>query len=156
MLGQHAHTPNGNTWEAGLHLVRYLKGARDLGLLFGRTSGSLGEYAAEPGEIVVYCDADWGGDLTNRRSRAGFALFRGHDLIGYASKKEPSVALSTGKAELMAACFGAGESISIMNKVAELEIDEWSGPSRVFSGNTATIQLSTNPSFSWLAKHIHM
>ncbi|KAK4698876.1 hypothetical protein P7C70_g7393, partial [Phenoliferia sp. Uapishka_3] len=150
VLSQFGSDPGKDHWDAGLHLVRYMKGARDQGLIFGRTTGELGAYGAEPGEFVVYCDASW----LVRRSRAGWASFRGHDLVNWSSTLEPSVALSTAEAELMAFCNGGKEELHLLMKSEELGIDEWKGPGRVYSDNDAALSLAANPSFSQRAKHI--
>ena len=53
-------------------------------------------------ELVAYCDADWAGDLTDRRSTTGYCTMMNNNLISWQSKKQTTVALSSTEAEYMA------------------------------------------------------
>eukprot|EP00253_Pinus_taeda_P028759 PITA_28759 len=79
-------------------VFRYLRGTSDYGLC----------YQGRPGldrvlDIHGFFDADWAGDLDQRRSTSGyvFNLFGG--AVSWMSKKQSVVALSTIEAEYMAA-----------------------------------------------------
>jgi hypothetical protein len=67
----HMHDP----WESHLtamkHILCYLQGTPDYGLL--RRSRST--------DLVVYTDADWAGCLDTRRSTSGYAVFLGDNLV---------------------------------------------------------------------------
>ena len=47
-------------------IMRYLKGIYDFGLYYKRT---------EKFELKAYTDADWGGNIDDRKSTSGGALF---------------------------------------------------------------------------------
>jgi hypothetical protein len=47
-------------------------------------------------EVLGYCDANWGGDLKDRRSTIGFVFMIGGGAISWSSKRQPTIALSTG------------------------------------------------------------
>ena len=51
--------------------------------------------------LGIYCDADWASDVTDRHSMTGYCagLSEGSSLISWKSRKQPTVALSTCKAE---------------------------------------------------------
>lgn len=52
-------------WEAVKRIVRYLKGTRKHSICFGGyTTGDM--------EVRGFVDADWGGDLDNRKSTSGY------------------------------------------------------------------------------------
>jgi len=51
---------------------------------------------------VGYCDADWAGDLDNRKSTSGYVFKVSKGAITWSSKKQPCVALSTDEAEYVA------------------------------------------------------
>ena len=48
--------------------------------------------------ISAYSDSDWGSDIQDRRSQAGWAIFYRNALIGWKSKKLPTISLSTAAA----------------------------------------------------------
>jgi hypothetical protein len=50
----------------------------------------------------AYSDADWGGDLDNRRSRSGYVIFLGKGPIVWCSKLQKTSALSSMEAEYIA------------------------------------------------------
>ncbi|MBW0478483.1 hypothetical protein O181_018198 [Austropuccinia psidii MF-1] len=50
-LSQFLETPGFTHWQSFLHVLRYLKGTQDLGLLYFRNMKK---------EIMAYSDADWG------------------------------------------------------------------------------------------------
>ncbi|XP_024196067.1 uncharacterized mitochondrial protein AtMg00810-like [Rosa chinensis] len=54
-------------------------------------------------EIAGYCDADWGGDLKDRKSTSGGYFFIGNNLVAWHSKKQNCISLSTAEAEYVAA-----------------------------------------------------
>jgi hypothetical protein len=48
--------------------------------------------------MVGYCDADWVGDLEDRRSTTGFVFMMGGGATSWSSKRQPLIALSTTEA----------------------------------------------------------
>ena len=57
--------PSKEHWTAVKRIMRYLKGTIDYGLCYDRSS---------PGECVGYFDADWAGDLNDRKSTSGLPV----------------------------------------------------------------------------------
>ena len=65
-------------------------------------------YGGSPNVLVVgYCDADYEGDIDTRRSTTGYTFLFCRSAISWNSKKQPTIALSTAKAEYMAATYAA-------------------------------------------------
>jgi hypothetical protein len=54
-------------------------------------------------DLIGYSDADWAGCKIDRKSTSGTCQFLGRSLVSWASKKQNFVALSTTKAEYIAA-----------------------------------------------------
>ena len=71
-------------------ILRYLKGTRNLGLMYEKTS----EYS-----LSGLCDADYVGDQLERKITFGNFHFLGNNLIAWSSKRQSSIALSTTEAE---------------------------------------------------------
>ena len=72
------------------HLLRYVRGTVDLGLVIHRSSTA---------ELVVYTNADWAGCPDTRRSTSGYAVFLGGNLVSWSSKRQPVVSRSSAEAE---------------------------------------------------------
>ena len=60
-------------------IMRYLKGTYDFGLYYKRT---------EKFDLKAYTDVDWGGNIDDRKSTSGGALFLGKRLVTWTSKKK--------------------------------------------------------------------
>jgi hypothetical protein len=70
--------------------------------------------------LVEYCDADWAGDLEDRRSTTRFVFIMGGGTISWSSKRQPIIALSTMEAEYMASTQATKEAIWMTKLMKEL------------------------------------
>jgi hypothetical protein len=68
----HMHDPREPHLTAMKHILRYLRGTSDFGLLLHHLSSS---------NLVVYTDAHWAGCPDTRHSMSGYAMFLGDNLI---------------------------------------------------------------------------
>ena len=73
--------------------MRYLKGTTRYGLLYSESDFK---------ECFGYSDADCAGDVNDYRSTSGYIFQFGGAAVSWKSRKQTSVALSTGEAEYMA------------------------------------------------------
>jgi hypothetical protein len=71
------HDPCEPHLAAAKHILRYLKGTLDHGLLLRCASTS---------NLVVYTDVEWAGCLDTRRFTSGYAVFLGDNLVSWSSK----------------------------------------------------------------------
>ena len=90
------------------HVLRYLHGTRDLGL----------RYEASERPLFGMSDSDW----AVRHSTGGFVFNFCRAAVSWSSKKQPTVALSSCEAELMALSEAAKEAIYLDEFVKELGI----------------------------------
>ncbi|XP_036346119.1 secreted RxLR effector protein 161-like [Rhagoletis pomonella] len=79
-------------WKAGKRILRYLSGFKGYGLLFTKSSR----------EIYGVVDADWGPNLTDRRSYSGYAFILAGAAISWEARKQRIVALSSTETQYMA------------------------------------------------------
>jgi len=92
LLSRYMSNPGPEHLQALDKLWIYLALTPDLGL----------HYYLDKPKMAGYTDADWGGDISTRRSTTGYIfLFRG-TLIAWNSKLQKTVALSSCEAEYMA------------------------------------------------------
>ena len=75
-------------------IFRYLNGTQNVGLWYSKNFSL---------ELIVYSDSDFVGCKLDRKSTSGVYHFLGANLISWSSRKQNSIALSTTKAEYVAA-----------------------------------------------------
>ncbi|CAL8134140.1 unnamed protein product [Prunus armeniaca] len=90
VVSQFMHSPSEDHMNAVLRILRYLKSAPGKGLMFSK-HGHL--------NIDGYSDADWAGDVTDRKFTSGYFTFVGGNVVTWRSKKQNVVALSSAEAE---------------------------------------------------------
>ena len=62
-------------------------------------------------ELTGYSDADWAGNLDDRKSTSGYAFNKGTWVVSWSSKKQPTVSLSSTKVEYKALCNATCEAV---------------------------------------------
>lgn len=103
-LAQFSSNPDDSHFKAAKRILRYLKGSAKFGLLFkGHETDKL--------ELIGYTDADWAGNITDRKSIGGYCFYLNKCLISHMSKKQRTVALSTAESETHAATEATKEAI---------------------------------------------
>ena len=85
--------PSQEHWTVVKRILRYLKGTVSLGLIYKRNGST---------ECTGYADADWAGDIPDRKSTSGYLFLLGGAAITWKSNKRTCVALSTAEAEYVA------------------------------------------------------
>ena len=98
------HSPQPTDWVQLKHLLRYLRGTVTHGLYFNRLPAK---------SITSFNDADWAGDVSDRRSTIGFLVYLGDNLVSWSSKKQPTVARSSIEAEYKALANASSELLWI-------------------------------------------
>ena len=96
-----------------------------------------------------YSDSDW----AVRHSTTGFVFNYCSAAISWTSKKQPTIALSSCEAELMAASEAAKEAIYLRGFLAELGQSD-DNPTKLSVDNQAAQDLAYNPEHHSRTKHI--
>ena len=91
VVSQFMHNPSESHMDAVMRILKYLKSAPGRGVLFSKHNNIL--------EVCGFTDADWAGNITDRRSTSGYFTFVGGNLITWKSKKQKVVARSSAEAE---------------------------------------------------------
>jgi len=81
-------------WKAAKHVLRYLRGTSQYGLWYRRI---------ERVKLQGFTYADWAGSPLDRKSTLGGIFNLGSAAVSWYNRKQRSLALSTAKAEYMAA-----------------------------------------------------
>ena len=103
-------------------------------------------------DIRGFVDVDWAGDLDQRISTSGyvFNLFGGAD--SWMSKKQSVVALSTTKAEYMAATHASKEVVWLQILCSSMGLVQEA--IRIDCDSQSAIFLAKNPAYHSKTKHI--
>nr|GEX76529.1 hypothetical protein [Tanacetum cinerariifolium] len=128
--------------ECHLHAVkrifRYLKGHPKLGLWYPKESLF---------DLVSFSDSDYGGATQDRKSTTRGCQFLGRRLISWQCKKQTIVAISTTKAEYVAAASCCGQVLWIQNQLLDYGL---SMPCEALSREFSTSILRLYVILSWV------
>ena len=125
-------------------IMRYLKGIDEFGLYYKRT---------EKFELNAHIDADWGGNINDRKSTSGGALFLGKRLVTWTSKKQSCTSQFTAEAEYIAAAINCTNIVWIKHLLKGMK-EEITKPVILYCDNTSAINISKNPVMHAKTKHI--
>ena len=133
--------PTKQHWTAVKRIMRYLRGTQNYGILYTRDCVT---------DVEGYSDADWAGDVNDRKSTSGYVFTISGGAVSWKSKKQTSVALSTAETEYMALASTAQEAMWMRQLTADLK----SAPSKattIYEDNQSAIEMAKNP-VSWKGK----
>lgn len=103
-------------------------------------------------DLVGYSDADWVGNLNDRRSTTGGCFYLGENLISWHTKKQNSMSFSSTQSEYIAAGSVYTQLIWMTKMLNDYGIDAKSY--KLYCDNKGAIDLSKNPVSHSKAKHI--
>ena len=103
-------------------------------------------------QLYGYSDADWGGNVDDRKSKSGYCIFWNGALVSWKSTYQQSVALSTTEAEYVAACT-TGRELAWLRKLLN-ELGYHQTMSKILEDNQGTIAISNSAIESEKSKHI--
>jgi hypothetical protein len=133
-------------WVAAKHILRYLRGTITYGLKYASNSEV---------KLHGFTDSDWVGSVEDRKSTYGLCFSLGSAMISWASRKQKFVALSTAKAEYIAACDACTEAMWLHKLVFGL-FDQVLDLTVIYCDNQSCVKLSKNPVFHDRSKHIEI
>ncbi|POM73090.1 Integrase catalytic core protein [Phytophthora palmivora] len=137
--------PQVEHWIAVKRIFRYLQGTKSHGVWFS------------PGrDINFLSDADWAGDLSDRKSTSGY-LFQVADWpISWGSKKQSSLWLSTSEAEYTALSLAIQEGKWVHKLLCEIlaAAGEKATALKIYEDNQSCIKMTKNPVNYGRTKHI--
>ncbi|XP_058096141.1 secreted RxLR effector protein 161-like [Magnolia sinica] len=146
VVSQFMHCPSEDHMNAVTHILRYLKASPGEGILFSKNH-HLG--------IDGYTDADWAGNLSDRRSTSGYFMFVARNLVTWRSKKQKVVALSSAEAEFLGMAKGLCELLWLKHLLTEIGFAPTT-KMNLFCDNKAVIDISHNPVQHDRTKHVEV
>ena len=130
-------------WMAVKRIMRYLKGIMHLKL----------ELDGKLIKLHGFCDADWAGDINDRRSTTGCTFFIGGRAICWNNKRQPTIALSTTKAKYMSSTHDTKEAIWLRKLLEDVGYIQDTSTT-IMCDNQSCIALTKNPTHHAQTKHI--
>ena len=145
LLSSFVENPGEKHWKAGKNCLRYLLGTKSLPLVYRRDKAL---------NLVSYSDADWAGNIDNRRSTSGycFKLSDNSGVISWSSRFQRCVSTSTAEAEHNAVVETVKEGIHLQGILSDLGILR-NRLLEVFVDNQACIALSKHSMNHGKTKH---
>ncbi|XP_066347554.1 secreted RxLR effector protein 161-like [Miscanthus floridulus] len=131
--------------QAVKRIIRYIAGTLNHGLYYPRCPGVA--------HFVGYSDSDHAGDIDTSKSTSGILFFLGKCLVSWQSVKQQVVALSSYKAEYIAASTASTQALWLARLLGDLlGRDTRAVELRVDS--KSALALAKNPMFHECSKHI--
>jgi hypothetical protein len=144
-LAQFSANPGKAHIEAFKRLLRYLKGTAEFVLTLGsKDTGT---------DLIGWTNSDWAQDPDSRQSVSGYIFDVTGGSVSWASKRQPTVALSTTEAEYMAASNTTKEAIWLRVLLEDLGFPQVSATT-LHADNLGCIALTNGTVTHSYAKHI--
>ena len=137
--------PSQSHWKCAKRVLRYIKGSLNVGLKFDASSQTAVD-------VIGFTDADWAGDVDERKSTSGYVFRICGGTISWRSKRQEIVALSSTEAEYIALSFAAQELMWLRSFLKDLGYEQQSN--LLYEDNQGAIALSKNPENHSRTKHI--
>lgn len=141
-LAQCVASPTPEAYARAARILRYLKGTLNTSI----------SYSPVQREMHAYVDSDWAGD-PSRYSQSGFVFMYQDGPISWISKKQPTIALSSTEAEIIAATLCTQEALWYTGCLKELKLDVQQ-PMCLYEDNAAAIILSKTSVIGKRMRHI--
>lgn len=133
-------------WKHLKRILRYIKSTIDLKLTFPKSH----KY---DDTVTGYADADWANDINDRKSISGYVFKVYTSLVSWATKKQPTVSLSSTEAEFISLSMASCEAVWISNMVKEMNVNI-NYPIKLFEDNQSCIYIANNPKEHGRMKHL--
>ncbi|XP_064471364.1 uncharacterized protein LOC135385778 [Ornithodoros turicata] len=144
ILCRRVSKPSQQDWNAMKKLLRYLKYTRSLKL----------KLSGQPGmKLECYVDADWAGDVSDRKSTSGYFVQLRGSPVSWSTRKQMSVALSSTEPEYVAAANASQEVLWLRQLLQVFGYDQHQ-PTCLYEDNQGCIELALREGHSARTKHI--
>lgn len=144
-LSRYQHCASTALYKAIQRILRYIKHTLDLSLHYKRNSSD--------SKVKCFVDADWAGDVGDRKSTSGYILTIFGCTISWQSKKQPTVSLSSTEAEYIALSFAITEACWIKKLLLDFKLD-FEKQIEIFEDNQSVIKLTKSNENNKRLKHV--
>jgi hypothetical protein len=146
-LAQFVSSPTIEHWTAVQRIFKYLLSTKNYGITFGHQKTIDSEL-----DLIGYSDADFAGDVQDRRSTTGWIFRANGGAISWSSRKQRLVTRSSFESELVASSQATAEALWFQRLTKELQIDL--KPIPLYMDNKSAIAFNTAHVSHERTKHI--
>ncbi|KAH9684421.1 reverse transcriptase Ty1/copia-type domain-containing protein [Citrus sinensis] len=146
LVSQFMHAPKEAHLVAVNRILQYLKSTPGKGLYFEK---------GEKRNVEAFVDADWAGNIMDRKSTTGYCTKVWGNLVTWRSKKQTVVARSSAEAEFRALAHAVCELMWIERVLKELQLIKNSSM-QLYCDNKAAINIAHNPVHHDRTKHVEV
>ncbi|OWY97683.1 hypothetical protein PHMEG_00031731, partial [Phytophthora megakarya] len=144
-LSRLLENPDQQHWKVAIHVLKYLKGTRCLGIVYNGNKGKV--------ELTAYTDVDWGSNLGDRRSVSGTMMMISGAPGVFRSKYQRTVALISAEAEYIVLGQCTQEVLWTRTMLKDLG-HEQGVATQVLEDNQGAIALASNAGYNARTKHV--
>lgn len=144
-FSQFQSCPSDDHWKHLKRILRYIRGTLDMCLVY-----QADDTAAA---LEVFTDADWANDTSDRRSISGCVFKVLGCTVGWITRKQKTVSLSSTEAELNALCVAACHQMWMVRLLNDLGCEPVE-PTVFYEDNQSTIRIAENSKEFGRLKHV--
>ena len=144
MFSQFMHEPRKPLWEAALRVLRYIKVTPGQELLLPYENNL---------RLQLYCNFDWGGCRTTKRSISWFCIFLENSIFSWNSGKQTNMSKSSVEVKYRAMTNTYLELTWLRYILQDLKVSLYE-PTLLYCDNQAALHIAANPVFHERTKHI--
>ena len=156
-LARFCENPKTKHWVGIKRVLRYIRGTSKMGLCYdGRKDGTLHfEDSIKETDLFGYCDSDWAGDVSDRKSTGAYVFMKSGPAVSWCSRKQTVVATSSCEAEYIALSDACKEAIWIKRLFSDIPIGtDLSKGIKMLDDSQSANKLAANASINRRNKHI--
>jgi len=146
VVSQFMQTPRKPHLDAMRRILKYIKHTLQCGIFYEAKSQL---------QVHGYTDANWAGNVSDRRSTNGFMFSFGSGDVNWSNKKQPIVALSSLEVEYRGVTIVTCEVIWLQKLLSDL-LQSMDAPVVIYCDNISSILLTNNPVYHARTKHIEV
>ncbi|XP_048491346.1 uncharacterized mitochondrial protein AtMg00810-like [Beta vulgaris subsp. vulgaris] len=144
VLSRFMHQPTTVHMQAAKRVLRYFSGSISQGILLANSSQA---------HLQAFCDNDWAGCASTRRSTSGFCILLGNSPISWKSKRQSVVARSSAEAEYRSMTLTICEVMWLKQLFKGLGVTHMD-KTPLYCDNQAALAIASNPVHHEKTKHV--
>ena len=133
-MARQAHDPSAQHWKAVLKIIQYLRGTRDLGIIYKKSPAC---------RLVAFADSSYPENKEDRRSVSGGVVLLAGGAVSWFSRTQHCASLSSTESEYVALANVTREVVFLKELLEFILPNRRRGPVTVFEDNDGAIKLGS-------------